>query len=55
MLTDFLPFFEKVLTEVRDAPRTLRKAAPLAAAAITVLYVLANIAYVSARARPRLP
>jgi amino acid transporter len=36
----------KVLTEVRDAPRTLRRAAPLAAAAITLLYVLANIAYV---------
>lgn len=36
-----------VLTEVRDAPRTLRKAAPLACAAITLLYVLANIAYVS--------
>jgi phosphatidylinositol 4-kinase len=36
-----------VLTEVRDAPRTLRKAAPLAIAVVTVLYVLANIAYVS--------
>lgn len=36
-----------VLTEVRDAPRTLKKAAPLAAAAVTVLYILANIAYVS--------
>jgi phosphatidylinositol 4-kinase len=35
-----------VLTEVRDAPRTLRKAAPLAAAAVTILYILANIAYV---------
>lgn len=41
-----------VLTEVRDAPRTLRKAAPLAAAAITLLYVLANIAYVWNRRVP---
>lgn len=36
-----------VLTEVRDAPRTLKKAAPMAISAVTVLYVLANIAYVS--------
>jgi phosphatidylinositol 4-kinase B len=35
-----------VLTEVHNAPRTLKKAAPLAAATVTVLYVLANIAYV---------
>jgi phosphatidylinositol 4-kinase len=40
-----------VLTEVRDAPRTLRKAAPLACAAITVLYVLANIAYFAAMSK----
>ena len=36
-----------VLTEVRDAPRTLKRAAPIAIAVVTVLYVLANIAYVS--------
>jgi len=36
-----------VLTEVRNAPKTLRKAAPIAIAVVTVLYVLANIAYVS--------
>ncbi|KAJ9132201.1 Amino acid transporter [Coniochaeta hoffmannii] len=40
-----------VLTEVRDAPRTLRKAAPLAATAITLLYVLANIAYFAAMSK----
>ncbi|KAK5663901.1 hypothetical protein OQA88_112 [Cercophora sp. LCS_1] len=34
-----------VLTEVRDAPRTLKKAAPMAISAVTLLYVLANIAY----------
>ena len=32
---------------MRDAPRTLRRAAPIAIATVTVLYVLANIAYVS--------
>ncbi|KAB5558261.1 phosphatidylinositol 4-kinase-like protein [Coniochaeta sp. 2T2.1] len=37
-----------VLTEVRDAPRTLRKAAPIAVSAITLLYLLANIAYFAA-------
>ena len=36
-----------VLTEVRDAPRTLRRAAPIAISAVTLLYVLANIAFVS--------
>lgn len=36
-----------MLSEVRDAPRTLRLAAPIAIATVTVLYVLANIAYVS--------
>jgi hypothetical protein len=35
-----------VLTEVRDAPRTLKFAAPLAISVITVLYMLANVAYV---------
>lgn len=36
-----------MLSEVRDAPRTLKLAAPLAVSTVTVLYVLANIAYVS--------
>lgn len=36
----------QVLTEVRNPPRTLRKAAPIAISAVTVLYVLANISYV---------
>lgn len=36
-----------VLTEVRDAPRTLKIAAPLAVTMVTVLYFLANLAYVS--------
>lgn len=40
-----------VLTEVRDAPRTLRKAAPIAVSAITILYVLANIAYFAAMSK----
>jgi hypothetical protein len=37
----------QVLTEVRNAPKTLRRAAPIAISAVTVLYVLANISYVS--------
>jgi len=37
-----------VLSEVRNAPRTLKFAAPLAVSTITVLYVLANIAYFAA-------
>lgn len=36
-----------VLTEVRNAPTTLKRAAPIAISIVTVLYVLANIAYVS--------
>jgi len=36
------------LTEVRDAPRTLKRAAPLAVSIVTVLYILANIAYFAA-------
>ncbi|KAK1756237.1 phosphatidylinositol 4-kinase-like protein [Echria macrotheca] len=35
-----------VLTEVRNAPTTLKRAAPIAVSIVTVLYVLANIAYV---------
>ncbi|KAK4106158.1 amino acid transporter [Parathielavia hyrcaniae] len=37
-----------VLTEVRNAPKTLRRAAPIAISVVTVLYVLANIAYFAA-------
>lgn len=37
-----------VLTEVRNAPRTLKIAAPVAVTMVTVLYVLANIAYFAA-------
>ncbi|KAK0645905.1 amino acid permease-domain-containing protein [Cercophora newfieldiana] len=40
-----------VLTEVRDAPRTLKRAAPIAIAVVTVLYVLANIAYFAAMSK----
>ncbi|KAK3357722.1 phosphatidylinositol 4-kinase-like protein [Lasiosphaeria hispida] len=40
-----------VLTEVRDAPRTLRKAAPIAIAAVTILYILANVAYFAAMSK----
>ena len=36
-----------VLTEVRNAPTTLKRAAPIAIMIVTLLYVLANIAYVS--------
>lgn len=36
-----------VLSEVKDPPKTLKKAAPLAVGTVTILYVLANIAYVS--------
>jgi amino acid transporter len=38
----------QVLTEVRNAPKTLRKAAPISISAVTILYVLANISYVRA-------
>ncbi|KAK3368223.1 amino acid permease-domain-containing protein [Podospora didyma] len=40
-----------VLTEVRDAPRTLKRAAPIAVSAITILYLLANIAYFAAMSK----
>lgn len=36
----------KVLSEVRNAPKTLKRAAPTAMIVVTVLYVLANISYV---------
>lgn len=35
-----------VLTEVRNPPKTLRRAAPIAISAVTILYVLANVSYV---------
>ncbi|KAL2270446.1 hypothetical protein VTJ83DRAFT_2630 [Remersonia thermophila] len=37
-----------VLTEVRNPPKTLRRAAPIAISAVTILYVLANISYFAA-------
>ncbi|OAL50310.1 amino acid transporter [Pyrenochaeta sp. DS3sAY3a] len=37
-----------VLTEVRDAPRTLRIAAPIAVSLVTLFYILANVAYFAA-------
>ncbi|KAK4212393.1 phosphatidylinositol 4-kinase-like protein [Rhypophila decipiens] len=40
-----------VLTEVRDAPRTLRRAAPIAISAVTLLYVLANISFFAAMSK----
>ncbi|KAJ4304030.1 hypothetical protein N0V88_001635 [Collariella sp. IMI 366227] len=40
-----------VLTEVRDAPKTLRKAAPIAISIVTVLYVLANISFFAAMSK----
>lgn len=41
----------QVLTEVRDAPRTLKIAAPIAIATVTLLYVLANIAFFAAMSK----
>ncbi|KAK4172576.1 putative permease [Triangularia setosa] len=43
-----------VLTEVRNAPTTLRRAAPIAISIVTVLYVLANIAYFSAMTKDQM-
>ncbi|KAH6624242.1 phosphatidylinositol 4-kinase-like protein [Chaetomium sp. MPI-SDFR-AT-0129] len=40
-----------VLTEVRDAPKTLRKAAPISVSIVTVLYILANISYFAAMSK----
>lgn len=40
-----------VLTEVRDAPKTLKVAAPLAVSIVTVFYVLANIAFFAAMSK----
>ncbi|KAK4169529.1 phosphatidylinositol 4-kinase-like protein [Cladorrhinum sp. PSN259] len=43
-----------VLTEVRRAPKTLRRAAPIAISAVTVLYLLANVAYFAAMSKTEL-
>ncbi|TLD33655.1 hypothetical protein PspLS_00386 [Pyricularia sp. CBS 133598] len=43
-----------VLTEVRDAPRTLKIAAPIAIASVTLLYVLANIAFFAAMSKQQI-
>jgi amino acid transporter len=43
-----------VLTEVRNAPKTLRKAAPVSILAITILYVLANISYFAAMSKDQI-
>ncbi|KAK4208435.1 amino acid permease-domain-containing protein [Rhypophila decipiens] len=40
-----------VLTEVRNAPETLKIAAPLANLTVTVLYILANIGYFAASSK----
>ncbi|KAL2138164.1 hypothetical protein VTI28DRAFT_7363 [Corynascus sepedonium] len=40
-----------VLTEVKNAPRTLRKAAPISISVVTVLYLLANISYFAAMSK----
>ncbi|KAK4161326.1 amino acid transporter [Cladorrhinum sp. PSN259] len=40
-----------VLTEVRNAPRTLKRAAPLASFTVTALYILANIGYFAASSK----
>lgn len=44
----------QVLTEVRDAPRTLKIAAPMAIASVTLLYVLANIAFFAAMSKQQI-
>ncbi|KKA28283.1 hypothetical protein TD95_001846, partial [Thielaviopsis punctulata] len=43
-----------VLTEVRQPARTLKRAAPIAALAVMLLYVLANIAYFSVFSKDRM-
>lgn len=43
-----------VLTEVRDAPKTLKIAAPLAVSIVTVFYVLANIAFFAAMSKQQI-
>ncbi|KAI9750738.1 MAG: hypothetical protein M1815_001596 [Lichina confinis] len=42
------PPSRKVLSEVRNAPTTLKRSAPVAVLTVTVLYILANVAYFSA-------
>ncbi|KAK4123261.1 hypothetical protein N657DRAFT_672263 [Parathielavia appendiculata] len=41
----------RVLTEVRNAPKTLRRAALIADSAVTVLYVLASVSYFAAMSK----
>ncbi|KAF2120982.1 amino acid permease-domain-containing protein [Lophiotrema nucula] len=43
-----------VLTEVRDAPRTLRIAAPMAVSMVMLSYILANIAYFAASTKSQI-
>ncbi|KAK4221728.1 amino acid permease-domain-containing protein [Podospora fimiseda] len=40
-----------VLTEVRNAPKTLKRAAPLACFTVTALYILANVGYFAASSK----
>lgn len=40
-----------VLTEVHNAPKTLKRAAPLASFTVTALYILANISYFAASSK----
>ncbi|KAL2168826.1 hypothetical protein VTG60DRAFT_6796 [Thermothelomyces hinnuleus] len=40
-----------VLTEVRSAPRTLKRAAPISVSVVTALYLLANISYFAAMSK----
>ncbi|KAF2746086.1 amino acid transporter [Sporormia fimetaria CBS 119925] len=43
-----------VLTEVRDAPRTLRIAAPVAVSLVMLFYILANVAYFAASSKSQI-
>ncbi|KAH7066104.1 amino acid permease-domain-containing protein [Paraphoma chrysanthemicola] len=43
-----------ILTEVRDAPRTLRIAAPIAVLTVTLFYILANVAYFAASTKSQI-
>ncbi|KAK0710634.1 amino acid/polyamine transporter I [Lasiosphaeris hirsuta] len=40
-----------VLTEVHNAPKTLKRAAPLASLIVTALYILANVSYFAASSK----
>ncbi|KAK4135481.1 amino acid transporter [Trichocladium antarcticum] len=43
-----------VLTEVRNPPKTLKRAAPAAISAVTVLYLLANVSYFAAMSKEQI-